>query len=343
MRNKPPLFGERGLPLGGSGVEALLRTQFGIEAEGLEPLGGGRVNRLWRYGQWVVKQYDHKVVPRERAEQVVRWQAEMAARGLPVPAPAVARSGALWAESEESMLVVMDFAAGERRTRGSLNAGEAANLGEALGRLHGALRTAGSAGMAPPGPPDLRAALQRWGELREQALARPQPDPFDRLVVAMADHLAEAIPGLPPLDWAAQPWQLCHGDLHLDNLLFDPAGQVAAILDFDNARPWWPGMELLMAWNLCLCADPGEPSLTPQAGAFFAAYRAAHPIPLEGLPRLYWATLVANTWPASVRYRQGGPCKPDWVEILGLRLRAARWLHTHGQRMSNWMETPHRP
>jgi hypothetical protein len=65
-----------------------LRGAFGVEAAAPpEPLAGGRVNRCWRWGPWLVKAYDPARVPPERMLQALRLQVWCAQAGLPVPAP----------------------------------------------------------------------------------------------------------------------------------------------------------------------------------------------------------------------------------------------------------------
>ena len=195
-----------------------------------------------------------------------------------------------------------------------------------LGRLHQAL------GPGTPVKPPQRVA-ERWQSYREAVTG---DSAFDRQVVL----LANAAEGCPTVDWALQPAGLCHGDVHPDNLLFDETGRVAAILDFDNAAPGWQGVELMMAWNLCLCADPAEPALTEEGAAFFAGYRSLGVMPhaaWASLPDVYCCSLLASTWPVGLYYRDPSGFRPDWLEILSLRYRVARWLEVHGPAMAAWL------
>lgn len=313
-------------------MRAVVKTEFGLDLPALVPLSGGRVNQLWQSGDWVVKVYDHGQVPRERAERAVRLQQLAAAHGLPVPEPLRTRGGGLWAESAEGMVVVMPHLRGLRRTRGTLSKTEAANLGALLGRMHALFRSLPLEPLTPPSPPAPAVILDLWEGLRQQAQAVELPTEFDQVVMATAAYVKEALPRMPQVGWASLPWQLCHGDLHLDNLLFGEAGAIVGVLDFDNAAPSWPAVELMMAWNLCFHADPGCPAHSAEAAAFFAAYRQAHPLDLERAMDAYWLTLVSNTWPAAIRYREG-TVKPDWVEIMQMRLRAAQWLDANREGM----------
>jgi Ser/Thr protein kinase RdoA (MazF antagonist) len=311
-------------------MKELLRTEFGLDADVLDPLAGGRVNRLWRCGKWVVKLYDHRQVPREQAERAVQLQARAAECWCPVPAPHPTRTGALWAEKDGAMVVVMPFLEGRRLERGRVGLTEAASLGALLGNLHASLRTLPTDQLAPPSPPSPDVIIERWVRLKEQALGIDSPGPFDQLVVEVADYADASVRRMPQVDWDTQPWQMCHGDLHLDNVLFDDDGKIAGLLDFDNAAPSWAGVELMTAWTLCLCADPGEPRVTPEAAAFFSAYQEANQSSADLATSLqaYWWTLMANTWPAAIHYREF-TVKPEWIEILSMRYRAARWLEAN--------------
>jgi Ser/Thr protein kinase RdoA (MazF antagonist) len=156
----------------------------------------------------------------------------------------------------------------------------------------------------------------------------------------MADYVVEAFPRMPAVDWSRQPHQVCHGDFHLDNLLYDAAGRVVAVLDFDNTGLWWTGVELMTAWNLMICRDPNEPKLTPEGHAFFSAYRETGSLPESiwaDLPMAYWTALVADTWPADLRYGSRAAARSEWADLLGMRYRAAQWIEKHLHGMIQWL------
>ncbi len=317
-------------------TQNLLRKEYGLHVERLEPLSGGRVNHLLRAGDWVVKRYDHQRVPRERAERATEIQAMMAASGLPVPSPLRTRAGALWAESEGGMVVVMPFSSGSRRTRGTLTLTEASSLGFLVGTLHERLRQIPVGEMAEPSLPAYGAIQSRWDHLKSQALGVGVQTEFDRIVVETADYVSSALTRIEPVDWEHQPFQLCHGDLHLDNILFGDDDRITGLLDFDNAAPGWAPLELLTAWNLCFCPDPGELIVTPEAVEFVRAYRKASGFAGDLTPALhaYYYRLISNTWPAAIRYQEG-VVEAGWTEILSLRYRAARSLEQNMAKLTS--------
>jgi Ser/Thr protein kinase RdoA (MazF antagonist) len=240
------------------------------------------------------------------------------------------------------MVVVMSMMPGQRRSRGSLSRDEAANLGSMLGGLHQALRdlTPPDAARPTDAVPDAVAIRERWASLRQKALATGPATDFDRAVADVAAYAVDALARVPAADWSDQPYQLCHGDMHLDNVLFDDSGRVSGVLDFDNVAMGWVGFEVMMAWNLGLNADAGAPSLSPEAAAFFRQYRMTSGLStrqIAGFPLLYWHRLVSNTWPASLKYKSECAPEPAWAEILSLRFRTARWLEENHAGMAEWL------
>jgi Ser/Thr protein kinase RdoA (MazF antagonist) len=115
---------------------ALLATHFGIRTPTLQPLVGGQVNYVYRAGMWVLKVYNLDRVDLVRAQEVIHLQAWLADYGLPIPKPLQTKDGALWAQSDEGLMVVMPFVQGERRTRATLTHKHATNLGTVLAALH---------------------------------------------------------------------------------------------------------------------------------------------------------------------------------------------------------------
>lgn len=311
-------------------METILWQQYSLKADDLQPVSGGQVNQCWRSGPWLVKRYDLSRVPKEKALMSTRLQAAASAAGLPVPAVRPAADGSLWVTDDSGgLLTVMAFAPGARRQRGSLRTAEAAGAGRVLARLHGVLREVQPLDLVPPQPPAAGAFGAKWAELKAQALAVPERLPFDGLVAEAADQVLQMAQQVPEPDWTAQPWQLCHGDFHQDNLLFDEAGQVTAVLDFDNAAAGWPTAEACMAWNLICCADAAAPVMTEAGAAFLEGYRDASGLSAAAwrdAMGVYWYTLAANTWPAGLRYREPERFRPEWGAVFELRMQALRRL-----------------
>lgn len=317
-------------------MNGLLREAYGLDAGALEPLTGGQTAQVWRCGPWVVKGYDLHRVDHHRVAGNLRLQQALADAGLPVPALCRTMAGGLWAEGDESIIALMAFVDGERKQRGTLTVAEAAALGALVARMHTALARLRPNG--PVAPPRAEQMRRRWAEVAAAASAPGEAaDDFDRQAADLAAYALDGLERLPAPDWSRQGGQLCHMDLHLDNILWRDS-QPVAVLDFDNAAPGWPLAEVLTVWNLSLCADPGNPHWGPEADAFMQAYR--HSGPVQDLvawaeaPAAYWQMLMASTWPAGLRYRQPDAFRPQWGEALVMRAGAARWAEANRDRFA---------
>jgi Ser/Thr protein kinase RdoA (MazF antagonist) len=182
----------------------------------------------------------------------------------------------------------------------------------------------------------------RWQTIGAQArgVATQHTLPIDTLVQEIEAYVDQTLPTLPPVTWEALTWQLCHNDFHLDNLLFEADAHIAAILDFDNVKLSWREVEAMLAWNLCLCANPHQPDLTDEGRAFFTAYRIALNLSLETyaqLPTAYILSLLYTTWPAAIRYASPAKFNPEWTDILVMRYAGVRWLVRNLERMMVWL------
>lgn len=126
--------------------------------------------------------------------------------------------------------------------------------------------------------------LRRW--LRQyEASVQGEPDP---LLIELHERLASSAPRDPGADS-----QLVHGDYHIDNVVFDPAMSVKAVLDWELAALGHPIADL--AWALVFWARPGEAIVMmqdavtaapgfPERDELADAYARASGYSLESLP-----------------------------------------------------------
>ena len=149
--------------------------------------------------------------------------AHAAAQGVPTPVPRPARDGRAFALWHAQIVSLFPWVPGRTLARAEVTAAHAAAVGAALARLHGA-----SAGFSDrrPGryePPEIAARLARVA-----ALARPE----------LAPALAVLSPELARLQTeraADLPTGIIHGDLFVDNVLYDDTGRLSALIDFEQA------------------------------------------------------------------------------------------------------------
>jgi homoserine kinase type II len=251
-------------PLEAAEVGALL-AQFGLgPLERLEPIPQGIENtvyRVWAGGQAYVLTVFERDAP-ERVEAVLRLTAALARQAVPCAAPIQGPRGPL-ARLRGKPAALAPFVEGRvMQTPGEPHL-EA--LGAALGRLHTARAELGLEGAGPHQAAVLVPLARRLAQglrVRDPGLAG--------LLEDEARH-QEGVPedGLPA--------GLLHGDLFLDNVLFDldrPA--VRALLDFQMAGtgPWVYDLAVVL-----LDAGWGGGGIEgDRARALLRGYRAVRPL-----------------------------------------------------------------
>jgi homoserine kinase type II len=149
--------------------------------------------------------------------------AHAAARGVPTPVPRADAAGALFARWGTELVSLFPWVAGRTLARAELAPAHAAAVGDALARLH--LASDGYPDQSPGRyePPEIDARLARIA-----ALARPELGPA---VAVLAPELAQ----LRAERIAGVPLGIIHGDLFVDNVLYDDTGALTALIDFEQA------------------------------------------------------------------------------------------------------------
>jgi len=162
-----------------------------------------------------------------KSEDDVRREAAIvahaAAHGVPTPAPRVATGGAPFGAWRGERVSLFPWVAGRTLGRAELTPAHAAAVGAALARLH--LASAGYTDHRPGRyePDEIGARLAGVA-----ALARPE----------LADAVAMLAPELTQLatERAAHvAMGIIHGDLFVDNVMFDDGGALTALIDFEQA------------------------------------------------------------------------------------------------------------
>jgi homoserine kinase type II len=149
-----------------------------------------------------------------------------AARGVPTPAPLRTRDGEAFLAWRGELASLFPWVPGRTLTRAEVTPDHAALVGRALGALH----------LASAGYPDHRPGRYEPDEIRRRVtrvsgLGRADlVGPATVLGLALDGLAAERAPGLPT--------GVIHGDLFIDNVLYDVekgAPKLAALLDFEQA------------------------------------------------------------------------------------------------------------
>jgi Ser/Thr protein kinase RdoA (MazF antagonist) len=211
----------------------LLAGRYGIEAERVEPLGEGLINRTFlarsRRGEEFVLQRVNPMFGQEVHDDIEAITAHVAGKGLRVPRLVRTRDGALCAGDDAGLWRLMTRVPGESRSILRRPA-EAESAGEMLARFHSALLDLDHEFRSVrPGVHDTPRHLQR---LRE-ALAARRDHPRFAWVEPLATRILAAGAELPELP-SVTP-RIVHGDPKINNFLFDPGtDRVLCLVDFDT-------------------------------------------------------------------------------------------------------------
>jgi len=149
--------------------------------------------------------------------------AHAAAQGVPTPVPRAASDGLAFARWRGEFISLFPWVAGRTLARAELTPAHAAAVGGALAKLH--LASAGFPDHAPGRyePPEIDARLARIAALGRAELAAAVSVLEPELATLRDERRAEI------------PLGIIHGDLFVDNVMFDDAGALAALIDFEQA------------------------------------------------------------------------------------------------------------
>jgi len=220
----------------------------------------------------------------------------------------------------------------------------AAILGGLLAETHRALASCPTANLTfAEGPLDwsTAATLAEMTIIEEHIAVREAvgtADIFDGFTREAFDTLRQIVRDAPPPDaFARLPQQMIHGDFYPPNLLCDPPGTPAAVLDWEFAtvrpRIW----DVARALAFTFLGVHGDPTDFAAARECVAAYRAIMPLPDDelaaGVALYLWRTahnLTKYRW-----HDERGPQPTDAFAPGDLAL--VRWLHRHGDAFAQYL------
>lgn len=323
----PPVDGSRRSPVradGDANVDAgLLARVLGRWRVGAprvtSTLASGLTNLNWRVetdsGAYALKRVgdaDHRAL---RAQH--RVVAALAEAGVPAPVPLRTRRGGTCAVVDGHRYVLHPWVAGRHRGGLDLGFGECAALGGRLAALHATLGR-----LMPPvqqscyvPAPSARDSLVTIERLLDVARTRPDRDSFDDLVerrLLERGVLLSRLAGHRPPEVDALASGYIHGDFHSLNLLFDDAGGLAAILDWDRLAVGTYAGEVVRAGVLLFAHRDGHGLDLDRVAAFVAGYRGRGDLDAAQLRsaayRMWWDR-ANDFWMLDWRYQRGDvPC-----------------------------------
>ena len=202
--------------------------------------------------------------------EVVAWEsalvAELAAAGVPTPAPLTTLEGGHVLHHRGLAIGAFPWRDGRHLAPAEVEPHHAAALGRALAELH-------RAGLALPADRQ-RAGIYQFADLvRRFEGFRDRPDPaLADAVATLADELAWLATRAPVR--AAATRGLIHGDLFRDNVLWD-GPRLVAVLDFEQAAAGSLVYDLAVVLN-DWCWVPGQGGVMGPAPALAAAVLAGY-------------------------------------------------------------------
>jgi homoserine kinase type II len=298
-----------------SAVLAALRL-FGIarpEGAGLEWLTGGTIRRVVRIdaggSAYAMKLYSPADLLYVNLPLICDAQHLARQAGIPVPEIVRAVSGESYVEEAGRFLVLSRFVEGHAYAPDTMPIAAARRMGETLAALQKSF-----AQMPPGEAPPIWSHSEIADYLRgliDIAARRRHSDAVDaraydllRQKWALLETLA-APPAYEP-GWT-------HGDYEWRNVLFDDAGDVAAVIDFDAFAYFSPARDVIR------CIALSFPALGPAVDAFFGSYAAGagvRPETARGYVELYRYLSAYRVWPVSARYLEPGTYDPRWDEFI---------------------------
>jgi homoserine kinase type II len=190
--------------------------------------------------------------------------AHAAAQGVPTPVPLATTDGLAFARWRGEFVSLFPWVTGRTLARAELTPAHAAAVGAALAKLHYA--SAGFPDRSPGRyePPEIAARLARIA-----AMNRPE----------LAQAVAVLTPEMTQLGTeraADLPEGIIHGDLFVDNVMFDAGGALTALIDFEQAS--WGRVAYDLAVTT-LAFGYGRDDFRPEiVRALIDAYVAARPV-----------------------------------------------------------------
>jgi homoserine kinase type II len=202
-----------------------------------------------------------------KSEDDVRREAEIVAhaagRGVPTPVPRADAAGALFVRWGDEIVSLFPWVAGRTLTRAELTPTHAAAVGTALAKLH----------LASDGFSDHRPGRYEPFEIASR-LARIAILERAELAPAVAVLMPE-LTQLGPERRTELPMGIIHGDLFVDNVLYDDGGTLTALIDFEQAS--WGRLAYDLAVTT-LAFGFGRDDFRPEiVRALVDAYAAARP------------------------------------------------------------------
>jgi homoserine kinase type II len=249
------LFGQNGHPTAVPIAAGTVNTNFAVQLE--SPGGGAAARRFLRINEGKTR------------DDVVREAAiveHVAARGVPTPRPIHARDGLPFALWQGAFISLFPWVEGHTLGRAEVGPPQAEAAGRALALLH---RAGNDLSDRRPGRYEADEIERRMHVI---ATVHAASDP---VLAAAAKVLTPALAELRSKRDAGLPLGLIHGDLFIDNVLYQD-GALAALLDFEQAS--WGPLLYDLAVSVLAFGYGRDDFRVDVTRAFIDGYRAVRPV-----------------------------------------------------------------
>jgi homoserine kinase type II len=240
------------------------------EAHGLGPLrrvegiAGGSVNSNFALelesGRLFLRLYEER--DRAGAEGETAMLDRLARAGVPTPAPLRRTDGAFVSVARGKPAAIFPWRDGRMRCQKGVTPDDARRVGEALARVH----LAGLDEVCDAGRFRLTDLVGRLDRIEASG---------DKRFVEVAPRLRSALERVHRARDRSLPRGLTHGDLFRDNVVWDTAGGVAALLDFESACEGTYAYDLMVTVLAWCVGDDLDASL---AAPMVAGYERVRPL-----------------------------------------------------------------
>jgi homoserine kinase type II len=245
-------------------VRGLLAGYEMGEPASFEGLAAGSVNSNYALSvggrRLFLRVYEEQGLAGARGEAAMLER--LAGAGVRTPSPCRRSDGTLVATVRGKPAALFPWVDGGMRCQAAVTAHDARRVGEALARVH--LAAAGES--RGPGRFRFNDLIVRLDGIANDGGADFAPR-VPALRAALEVAHADRDPGLPG--------GLVHGDLFRDNVLWDPGGEIAALLDFESAFDGTHAFDLAVTVLAWCVGDDIDPAL---ARALCDGYQGTRPL-----------------------------------------------------------------
>lgn len=241
--------------------------------------------------------------PLERLQRELAGAAWAASRGLPVSKSRLSPDGRAIVDIDGQFWSVQEWVDGATYLRGSVTPEQAHRLGAVHARCLVALDDYPGIADLPPNSElswSTEASLAILNAIGPE-VARRGNEQEQRWHATQTELLRSPL-SVGPEPYAWMPRAATHGDFHDRNVMFEPDGALAAVVDWERFCVQPPAFEVLRAVSFMLILEPA------QLRAYVEGFREHATLVEATIPAAvdaWWQSSLHNTWSFRDTFRDG--------------------------------------